>query len=661
MAPCRPIVQSGWPRASDRHGTVRRDADQVRPIVNNPAASGRTFTADDAWLFNSGAHTRADEVLGAHWGTDGTAFRVWAPAATSVDVIGEFNGWRPGPMSALAPDPSGVWRGVLSRVEIGDVYKYRIVDADGQVHEKADPFGFAHEEPPRTGSVVADLSHDWGDEEWMRTRGPRLAHDAPVSIYEVHLGSWRYEPGGYRALAVQLAEYAAKLGFTHVELLPITEHPFYGSWGYQTTGYFAPSARYGGPADFKAFVDTLHQAGIGVILDWVPSHFPTDAHGLARFDGTSLYEHEDPRLGHHPDWDSAIFNYDRSEVRSFLLSSAHFWVREYHIDGIRVDAVASMLYLDYSRGDGEWLPNEFGGNENLGAVLFLQDLNRTLYAEHPGIQVIAEESTAWPGVTRPVDAGGLGFGYKWDMGWMHDTLQFLGRDAIHRGFHHGELTFRSGYAGSENYVLPLSHDEVVHGKGSLLAKSPGDRWQQLAGLRLMLGYQWTTPGKKLLFMGGEIGQASEWRHEAELDWGILGDPDHSALQRYVAALNCLYQQHPPLHLGDCDTAAFEWIVGDDAANSTLVFVRWGPERPALVAINFTPVPRHGYRVGVPLQGRWEPVLQSDAIDFGGSGVTIDAVDTDSIELHGHAQSVELSLGPLAVAVFVPTDRPDMED
>ena len=441
-------------------------------MTDASTTTGRDFTADDAWSFNEGTHTSAHEVLGAHPGPDGVVFRVWAPSARRVEVIGEMNDWSPRAGDALEPDPSGVWRGVIGDASVGTRYKYRITTDDGSVLDKADPFGFAHEEPPRTASVVADLTYTWGDTEWMTGRGERIRHDRPVSIYEVHLGSWKYEPGGYRALGHALAAHAGGLGFTHVELLPVTEHPFYGSWGYQTTGYFAPTARYGAPADFKAMVDTLHQAGIGVILDWVPSHFPTDAHGLARFDGTALFEHEDPRLGHHPDWDSAIFNYERNEVRSFLLSSARFWVDEYHIDAIRVDAVASMLYRDYSRDDGEWIPNEFGGNENLGAVRFLQDLNRTLYGSHPDIATIAEESTAWPGVTQPVDADGLGFGYKWDMGWMHDTLQYLQRDPIHRGYHHDEITFRAVYAGSENYVLPLSHDEVVHGKGSLIGKMP---------------------------------------------------------------------------------------------------------------------------------------------------------------------------------------------
>lgn len=622
-------------------------------------STARSFTADDAWSFNGGTHTSAYEVLGAHAGPDGVTFRVWAPDARRVEVVGDLNAWTPRPADRLEPDPSGVWRVTIADAAVGQRYKYRVTAADGTEVDKADPYGFAHEEPPATASVIADLSYDWGDAEWMAGRGERIAHDRPVSIYEVHLGSWKYEPGGYRALGHALAAHAGGLGFTHVELLPVTEHPFYGSWGYQTTGYFAPTARYGTPADFKAMVDTLHQAGIGVILDWVPSHFPTDAHGLARFDGTALYEHADPRLGHHPDWDSAIFNYERAEVRSFLLSSAHFWVKEYHLDGIRVDAVASMLYRDYSRNDGEWIPNEFGGNENLGAVSLLQEFNRSIYAAHPDIATIAEESTAWPGVTRPVDADGLGFGYKWDMGWMHDTLQYLQRDPIHRGYHHDEITFRAVYAGAENYVLPLSHDEVVHGKGSLLAKMPGDPWQQRAGLRLLLGHQWVTPGKKLLFMGAELGQWGEWHHESELDWGLASDPDHALLQTYLAELNELYRSCRPLHAGDCDAGAFEWVIGDDRANSIMAFVRWGPEEPALVVVNFTPVPRTDYRVGVPRQGTWKPLLQSDDTRFGGSGVTMGSVHTDEIEAHGHPQSVALELGPLAVAVFVPdhTDDP----
>ncbi|MGI9529669.1 MAG: 1,4-alpha-glucan branching protein GlgB, partial [Acidimicrobiia bacterium] len=457
---------------------------------------------DDRWSFNEGTHAGLSNVLGAHPSEDNTVFRVWAPAAKRVELIGEPTGWADG--VDLAPDPSGVWTGALPGFGHGDVYKYRITGPDGSVVDKADPVGFKTEEPPRTGSVVWDNSYEWSDDAWMADRGTRNSINAPISIYELHLGSWRYEPGGYRAIAHQLADYVTNMGFTHVELLPVMEHPFYGSWGYQSTGYFAPTARYGDPQDLMFLVDHLHQAGIGVLVDWVPSHFPNDEHGLARFDGTHLFEHEDPRQGYHPDWDSLIFNYGRHEVRSFLLSSAMFWLDQYHADGIRVDAVASMLYRDYSRQAGEWVPNEFGGRENLEAISFLQQLNTRAYTDHPGIQMFAEESTAFPQVTAPVDVGGLGFGEKWDMGWMNDTLQYIQRDAIYRTHHHSELSFRMVYAFNENFTLPLSHDEVVHGKGSLLAKQRGDRWQQFAGLRLLFGYQWSQPGKPLLFMGGEF-------------------------------------------------------------------------------------------------------------------------------------------------------------
>ena len=456
---------------------------------------------------------------------DETAFRVWAPNASAVAVVGDMNGWSPTAESALDPDPSGVWRGRLSAGP-GQRYKFRISPKSDKPFDKADPFAFAAEEAPATASLIWDGSYEWNDHAWTSGRGGRIALDAPVSIYEVHLGSWRYEPGGYVAIATQLARYASDLGFTHVEVLPVTEHPFYGSWGYQTTGYFAPTARYGTPEQLMEFVDILHQHDLGVILDWVPSHFPDDDHGLVRFDGTELFSHVDPREGRHPDWDSQIFNYDRAEVRSFLLSSAHFWIERFHMDGLRVDAVASMLYRDYSRKEGEWIPNVFGGKENLGAVSFLQMLNETIYERHPGVQVIAEESTSWPGVSRPVDHGGLGFAYKWDLGWTHDTLEYTRREPIHRRFHHSDLTFRSLYAFGENFVLPLSHDEVVHGKGSLLSKMPGDRWQQFAGLRLLLAYQWVSPGKKLLFMGGEFGQWNEWDHERELDWDLDERPDY---------------------------------------------------------------------------------------------------------------------------------------
>ena len=452
-------------------------------------------------------------------------------------------------------------------------YKYRIVTTSGAVLDKSDPFAFATEEPPRTASVITNLDYEWGDGDWMAQRAARNRFDAPISMYEVHLGSWRYEPGGYRALAVQLADYLERTGFTHVELMPVMEHPFYGSWGYQTTGYFAPTARYGTPQDLMFLIDHLHERGFGVVLDWVPSHFPTDAFGLAEFDGTHLYEHADPRLGFHPDWKSAIFNYDRHEVRSFLLSSARFWLERYHADAIRVDAVASMLYRDYSRQAGEWIPNQHGGRENLGAIAFLQEFNRRVYLHHPDTFTVAEESTAWPGVTHPTDGGGLGFGFKWDMGWMNDTLEYFRRDPVHRRWHLGELTFRTVYAFNESFVLPLSHDEVVHGKGSLLSRQPGDRWHQFAGLRLLFGYQYGQPGKKLMFMGSELGMPDEWNHERELPWGLLQYPEHSAILDWVSALNQLYHDEPALHRGDNSADGFRWVVGNDDANSVLAFVR----------------------------------------------------------------------------------------
>ena len=616
----------------------------------------RPFTADDAWAFNAGTHVSAYDVLGAHTDGEATVFRVWAPNARAVSVVGDMNGWKPTPESALEPDPSGVRRG---RVEasVGQRYKYRIIPEQGHPLDKADPFAFATEEAPATASVIWDLEFDWNDDEWMRDRGLRSALDAPMSIYEVHLGSWRYEPGGYPAIAAQLAEYATDMGFTHVEVLPLAEHPFYGSWGYQTTGYFAPTARYGTPQQLMELIDILHRHGLGVILDWVPSHYPDDEYALARFDGTELFSHSDPRLGHHPDWDSRIFNYDRAEVRSFLISSAHYWIDRFHFDGLRVDAVASMLYRDYSRAEGEWIPNEFGGRENLGAISFLQVLNETIYERHPGVQVIAEESTAWPGVSRPVDQGGLGFGYKWDMGWMHDTLQYFGRDPIHRKFHHNELTFRSIYAFSENFILPLSHDEVVHGKGSLLSRLPGDRWQQFANLRLLLGSQWAAPGKKLLFMGGEFGQWAEWDHEAELDWALLEKPEHAGIQRLVRDLNDLYRSQPALYETDCVASGLEWIVGDDAENTVTAFLRRTESAPpVLVVANHSPAVNSAYRIGVPDSDRWTCLLSTDDETYGGSGVGAASVETEPVPAHGRPQSITVSTPPLGVLFLSPESR-----
>jgi 1,4-alpha-glucan branching enzyme len=608
---------------------------------------------DDRWAFNEGTHGDLAGVLGAHLDDEGAVFRVWAPSASRVAVIGDFNNWSDG--VDLAPDPSGVWNGHITGVEHGDVYKYQITGPAGDVFDKADPVAMRAEEPPRTGSMVWDSAYQWSDAAWMAGRARNNSLDAPISIYELHLGSWRYEPGGYRAIARQLAEYVSELGFTHVELLPVMEHPFYGSWGYQVTGYFAATSRFGEPEDLMFLVDHLHQSGIGVILDWVPSHFPSDAFGLAQFDGTHLYEHADPKEGYHQDWDSLIFNYGRNEVRSFLLSSAMHWLDSYHADGIRVDAVASMLYRDYSRMPGEWVPNIYGGRENLEAISFLQLLNTTAYARYPDIQMFAEESTSFAQVTAPVDAGGLGFGEKWDMGWMNDTLQYIARDPIHRTFHHSELSFRMVYAFTENFTLPLSHDEVVHGKGSLLSKQPGDSWQQFAGLRLLYGYQWAQPGKKLLFMGGEFGVPEEWNHEQELDWNLLAYDEHQGMKDWVSDLNALLTSTPALSDLDNDPAGFRWIVGDDAANSVYAFLRVSDDgSPVLFVANFTPVVRQNYRIGVPSAGLWVEAANSDDLLYGGSGVRNEPVETEPISTHGYDQSIEVNLPPLGAIFLAPS-------
>ena len=612
----------------------------------------RNLTDEDRWSFNGGTHISLYDILGSHPGPDGTWFRVWAPSAKRVEVVGDFNSWTDG--WGLSADASGIWSGFIPDVGPGDVYKYSIVPGDGGLPiEKADPHAFRAEEPPRTGSVVWDLSYEWDDDKWMRTRGAANALDAPISIYELHLGSWRYEPGGYREIAHQLADYIKETGFTHVELMPVMEHPYYPSWGYQLTGYYAATSRYGTPQDLMYLVDYLHQNGIGVILDWVPSHFPKDAHGLSNFDGSHLYEHQDPKEGYHPDWDSLIFNYDRYEVRSFLMSSAMFWLDKYHADGIRVDAVASMLYRDYSRNEGEWIPNEFGGRENLGAISLLQQINRFAYGKFPDIQMYAEESTAFPAVTRPIEHGGLGFGEKWDMGWMNDTLAYISHDPVHRRFHHSELSFRMVYAFNENFTLPLSHDEVVHGKGSLLAKQPGDRWQQFAGLRLLLGYQWAQPGKKLLFMGGEFGADNEWNHAQELNWDSLQHEDHAGVKKWVAALNQLLRTNPALHDRDADHRGFRWVIGDDADNSIFAFLRLDHEdTPLLWVGNFTPVVRPDYRLGVPAVGEWVEVLNSDASEYGGSGVhNPGPLYTIDEENHGFAQTLSITVPPLG-SVFL---------
>ncbi|MGE3106789.1 MAG: 1,4-alpha-glucan branching protein GlgB [Phycisphaerales bacterium] len=633
-------------------GTARASADQPR------------FSADDLHLFNEGTHYRLADRLGSHaLPGGGVAFAVWAPNASYVSVVGDFNGWDRGRHPMRTIGGSGIWEAVIPDAHEGSVYKFHIASRhNGYVVDKADPFAFEHEVPPRTGSVVRSLKYRWNDAAWMSSRGAKQKLDAPMSVYEVHLGSWMRVPEEgnrsltYRELAPRLAEYVSRLGFTHVEFLPVMEHPFYGSWGYQTTGYFAPTSRFGSPQDFMYLIDYLHQHGIGVILDWVPSHFPTDEHGLGYFDGTHLFEHADDRQGFHPDWKSSVFNYGRHEVRSFLISSAIFWLEKYHADALRVDAVASMLYLDYGRRDGEWIPNEYGGRENIHAINFMRQMNSEIYRSFPDAQTIAEESTAWPMVSRPTYEGGLGFGMKWDMGWMHDTLRYFKREPIHRRYHHNDLNFRGMYMNSENYMLPLSHDEVVHLKGSLLTRMPGDTWQRFANLRLVLADQWTQPGKKLLFMGGEFGQWAEWNHDASLDWHLVDQDLHRGIQRLVADLNALYRRLPALHARDCAPGGLEWVDANDAENSTLSFLRHGNsvEETALVVFNCTPVPRDNFRVGVPAFDRWIEALNTDAREYGGSGVgNLGVVDASAMPHRQFPRSLTLRLPPLGALVLVP--------
>jgi 1,4-alpha-glucan branching enzyme len=616
------------------------------------------LTEDDLHLWNEGTHFRLYEKMGAHPAGEGIHFAVWAPNADSVSVIGDWNGWDPGSHPLTPRGVSGIWEGYVDDVGQAAAYKYRIVNG-GFVGEKADPFAFHTETPPQTASKVWDLSYQWGDGDWMGGRDTRNALDAAISVYEMHLGSWRRGEGGrhltYLELAEQLPGYLVDLGFTHVELLPVMEHPFYGSWGYQTTGYFAPTSRYGTPQDFMALVDALHRAGVGVILDWVPSHFPTDEHGLGLFDGTHLFEHADPRLGFHPDWNTYIYNYGRAEVPAFLISNALFWLDRYHVDGLRVDAVASMLYLDYSRDEGEWIPNVRGGRENLEAIAFLRRLNEVVYQEYPDVQTMAEESTSWPMVSRPTSSGGLGFGLKWDMGWMHDTLVHLGREPVHRPFHHHELTFRAVYAFSENFILPLSHDEVVYGKRALVEKFPGDDWQKFATLRALLAYMFTQPGKTLLFMGAEFAQRTEWAHDDQLQWHLTDLELHRGIQRLIADLNRIVADEPALRRLDFDPAGFEWAVPDDSANSVIAYLRRSGEGDVLlVAINLTPVPRHEYRIGVPGPGRWIEVLNTDAANYGGSGQgNLGGVGTGPRPTPhgGFPHSIGVTLPPLSAIVL----------
>jgi 1,4-alpha-glucan branching enzyme len=645
-------------RVTDKHGerTTTRDA----------YAFSSMLTDYDLYLLGEGTHWKSYERMGAHLrtidGVEGVHFVVWAPNASGVSVIGDFNGWdgRRHPMRKRVP--SGIWELFIPAVSAGVHYKYQVRN-NGETTERADPFGFAAELPPRTASVVAELdTYGWRDSEWITKRPSHNALDAPISIYEVHLGSWRRPKDDptrwltYRELANQLVDYCLELGYTHLQLMPVNEHPFSGSWGYQPVGYFAATSRYGSPQDFMFFVDYCHQHGIGVIIDWVPAYFPRDGHGLRRFDGTALYEHADPRQGEHPDWGTLIFNYDRTEVRNFLMSNALFWLDKYHIDGLRVDAVASMLYLDYSREEGDWIPNKHGGRENLGAISLLKEFNEQVHLQHPGVLTIAEESTAWTGVSRPTYLGGLGFSLKWNMGWMNDTVRYMRHEPIHRKYHQDELTFSLIYAFTENFTLPLSHDEVVHGKGSLLDQVPGDPWQKFANLRLLYGYMWTHPGKKLLFMGGEFGQWNEWNYDTSLQWDLIQWDPHRNLQKYMADLNRMYRSEPALHEVDFDAAGFEWIDCHNHEDSTLSYIRRAKDPNDYLAIscNFTPVPRSGYRLGVPELCWYKEISNSDSTYYGGSnlgnGPGVMATETPA---HGRPYSIELTLPPLAVTVFKP--------
>ena len=638
--------------------------EQGEIIHSNFGLFNGLLTAEGLHLFKDCTHRRIYQKLGAHPSDkkDGVFFSVWAPNASAVYVMGDFNSWRRASHPLFPRGNSGIWEGFVAEAKDGSAYKYRIVSRDLNFEaEKADPFGFHFEVAPKSASIVRDLSYEWNDRDWLNSRAHKNSLEAPQAIYELHLGSWRKVPEenqrslSYREMAKILPEYLRKMNFTHVEILPVMEHPFYGSWGYQTLGYFAPTSRYGTPQDFMFLIDSLHQHEIGVILDWVPSHFATDGHGLGLFDGTHLYEHSDPRQGFHPDWGSYVFNYSRHEVRSFLLSSAMFWLDTYHADGLRVDAVASMLYLDYSRKNGDWIPNRYGGCENLEAISFLRTLNETAYLDHPGIQMFAEESTAWPMVSRPTSCGGLGFGYKWDMGWMHDSLRYFQKDPIHRKYHHNSLTFRMLYAWHENFVLPLSHDEIVHGKGSLINQMSGDLWQKFANLRLLFADLYAQPGKKLLFMGAEIAQWNEWTHDHSLDWHLLQYKEHEGIRLWVEMLNKIYREEPSLHQNDCSPEGFEWI---DCADSNAGVLSWKRKskdgETIIVVLNLTPVPRINYRVGAPQEGYWKEILNSDSVEYGGSGMgNLGGVWAENIAFHNQPYSINLTLPPLA-ALFLKT-------
>ncbi len=659
----RPDFFAAW--TAERPGPYRLRCRRGGAVweQEEPYRFGPVLGAHDEHFIAEGSHLRLWEALGAHpmthEGAEGTHFAVWAPAAKRVSVVGDFNGWDGRRCVMRARGTTGVWEIFLPGVGAGTAYKYEILGADGRLQPlKADPVGFGAEHPPQTASIVRDLrGYAWADGDWMAERAARNRVDAPISIYEVHLPSWRRMPGGrplsYWELADQLVPYVKEMGFTHIEALPVSEYPFDGSWGYQPVGMYAPTIRHGTPSEFRDFVQACHREGIGLILDWVPAHFPADPHGLATFDGTHLYEHADPREGFHPDWGSLIYNYGRREVANFLTASALYWLREHHVDGLRVDAVASMLYRDYSRKEGEWVPNRFGGNENLEALDFLRAMNVALYGDDPSIMTIAEESTAWPGVSKPVDAGGLGFGYKWNMGWMHDTLDYIGRDPAYRRYHHHQLTFGLLYAFSENFVLPLSHDEVVHGKGSILGRMPGDDWRRFANLRAYYAFMWAHPGKKLLFMGCEFGQRDEWAASGQLDWGALDDPKHAGVRRLVRDLNALYRETPALHRRDARADGFEWVEADAADISAYAFLRFGggEAAPVLAVFNFTPVPRT-LRLGVPAGGRWVERLNTDAAHYGGSGMgNLGGVEAEAVSAQGRPWSIEIAAPPLSGVLF----------
>ncbi|MCL1871603.1 MAG: 1,4-alpha-glucan branching protein GlgB [Promicromonosporaceae bacterium] len=660
VVPC-PVDADGTAHAPDYRVRTRYGTDEQ--TADDPYRFLPSLGDVDLHLIGEGRHEELWRALGANThrypsalgDVLGTGFAVWAPNARGVRLVGDHNRWTPvHPMRSLGS--TGVWEIFVPGVGPGTRYKYEILGADGQWRAKADPMAKGTEVPPATASVVVETDHEWGDLDWMTKRASRDPHSGPVSIYEVHLGSWR--PGlGYRELADQLTEYVVQQGFTHVEFMPVAEHPFGGSWGYQVTSYYAPSSRFGHPDDLRHLIDRLHQAGVGVIVDWVPAHFPKDDFALARFDGTSLYEHPDPRRGEQPDWGTLVFDFGRREVRNFLVANATYWFEEFHVDALRVDAVASMLYLDYSRNDGEWTPNQFGGRENLEAISFLQEANATAYRRSPGVMMIAEESTAFPGVTAPTSHGGLGFGLKWNMGWMNDSLRYIAENPMYRKYHHGELTFSLIYAFSEQYVLPISHDEVVHGKGSLLRKMPGDRWQQLAGVRAFLTYMWTHPGKQLLFMGSEFGQDAEWNESVGLDWWLLDNPSHAAVQTLVRDLNALYKETPSLWERDFTPDGFEWIDSNDADHNTLAYIRKDAAgNPAVVVVNFAGIPHEGYRLALPQGGAWKEALNTDAENYGGSGVgNMGQVAAEPVPWHGRSHSASVRVPPLGALVLIPED------